>query len=476
MTELLSVSRFSRIRGLAAASLVTSASLALMSAPGAMSATYRAHDDASLQAALASANSNRGPSTIELSGTTFHPTSTLSVTGNVSIVGPSAAPGPKLDGGAVSPFPSDLLVVRAHAKATLWNLALTTGGGAGSAAIDDFGAVDLESSTVAGNNGPGVLVQPGATATVRNSTLSDGLDYGLVDLGSASLFNATVAGNVNGGVDSSRGTLKLINTIVASNGASDCTRAATISDHSLDSDGSCGVGALSKSDPRLGRLAANGGPTPTRALGPGSPAIDAGTNATCPAEDQRHFPRSDGRCDVGAYEAGAVAAGAPGASRGGGPGRSTSPGGAAGVLVGISGHGVLRGARRSRIAFAVRALIGQSRASFLYVDRASRVALRALRVRSLTIDGRRGIATLRGSCAQASRRRTVTIVLSSNAGRSSLRIRTSRGYFKSGSLLSGSITFLSRPGRAARVTSGMPRVVLPMGSGAASAWQALDGW
>jgi len=465
------VSRLSRTRRLVAASLVTSGLLALVSAPGATSATYRAHDDRSLQAALASANSSQGKSTIELSGTTFRPTSTLSVTGDVSIVGPSTAPGAKLDGGAVSPYPSDLLAVNAHAKVTLWNLELTTGGGAGSAAaIDDFGGVDLESSTVAGNNGPGLLVQPRATATVRNSTLSDGLDLGIVDLGSASLFNATVAGNANGGIDSRSGTLKLTNAIVARNGAADCTRAATISDHSLDSDGSCGVGALSRTDPNLGRLVANGGPTPTRALSPDSPAIDAGTNSPCPAEDQRHFARSDGRCDIGAFEAGAVAPGAQGAPPGGRGGRSNSPAGAAGALVGVSGHGVLRGARRSRVAFAVRATVGQTRAHFLYVDRAAGVVLRALKLRSLAIDGRRGIATLRGSCVQASRRRAVTVVLASRAGRRSLRIHISSGYFKSAGLLSGSITFLARP---ARTASTALRALAPWDP-AARAWQWLD--
>ena len=52
-------------------------------------------------------------------------------------------------------------------------------------------------------------------------------------------------------------------------------------------------------------LAANGGPTQTHALLPGSPAIDAGgTSANgCPATDQRGFPRPQGgACDIGAFE------------------------------------------------------------------------------------------------------------------------------------------------------------------------------
>ncbi|HVM57652.1 MAG TPA: DUF11 domain-containing protein, partial [Gaiellaceae bacterium] len=51
----------------------------------------------------------------------------------------------------------------------------------------------------------------------------------------------------------------------------------------------------------LGTLAANGGPTKTLALQPGSPAIDAGDGGACPATDQRGVARS-GVCDIGAYE------------------------------------------------------------------------------------------------------------------------------------------------------------------------------
>jgi hypothetical protein len=69
-------------------------------------------------------------------------------------------------------------------------------------------------------------------------------------------------------------------------------------------------------DPKLGSLQNNGGPTATRALLAGSPAIDAGSPAqpgsglqSCEAIDQRDVMRlqdgdADGTrcCDIGAYE------------------------------------------------------------------------------------------------------------------------------------------------------------------------------
>ncbi len=56
-------------------------------------------------------------------------------------------------------------------------------------------------------------------------------------------------------------------------------------------------------DALLGPLADNGGQTSTHALLAGSPAIDAGDDGACPAEDQRGEPRPSGAgCDVGAFE------------------------------------------------------------------------------------------------------------------------------------------------------------------------------
>jgi hypothetical protein len=418
--------------------------LAAACAGSARAASYDADDGAALEAAVARADASSAPSTIVLTGGVFSPSLTLHISGNLTIVGPSSGRGARIDGGAVEPFPSDLLLVEAHASVTLSNVQLTTGGGgAFAAAIDDFGAADLESSTIEGNDGPGLEVESGGSATVRNSTLSDGSDFGLIDDGAASLFNSTIAFNTNGGIDDSGGVLKLTNTIVADNSPFDCTRHATTSDHSLDSDGSCGVGPLSNVNPLLDvDLRNNGGSTPTHALEAGSPAIGAGDESKCPPDDQRHLIRPNGRCDIGAYEVEAVQSDAQPGPASSGPGSAGRSGSGAISLV-VSGHGRLRGARGSRITFTLRAEAGRKSATFLYADSARHVVLGALTVTSLSIDRSRGVATLAGSGVEKANRRRVRIqvVLERRAGHPTLSIRLSNGYHESGRLLSGSVTF-----------------------------------
>ena len=66
-------------------------------------------------------------------------------------------------------------------------------------------------------------------------------------------------------------------------------------------------------DPKVGPLTDNGGPTFTQLLLSGSSALDAGDNSSCPVADQRGEPRpqdgdGDGTdtCDIGAVEMPAV--------------------------------------------------------------------------------------------------------------------------------------------------------------------------
>lgn len=164
----------------------------------------------------------------------------------------------------------------------------------------------------------------------------------LVAGGTTRLRNVTVAGNTatgtGGGIARSAGTIRPRNSLFAGNlGGSnpDCTSAGA----GLVSEGynlirvnsGCatsfsgtdqeGTSALPL-EPLLAALAANGGPTETRALGSGSPAIDHGDPLGCASwnpvlaqdepllVDQRGAQRpTDGdgdataTCDVGAYEA-----------------------------------------------------------------------------------------------------------------------------------------------------------------------------
>lgn len=77
---------------------------------------------------------------------------------------------------------------------------------------------------------------------------------------------------------------------------------------SLGNDFECFTDQNTTQDPKLMPLGDYGGPTQTMALMVDSPAIGSAVNGGCPGNDQRGFLRSDGQCDVGAYELYAAAA------------------------------------------------------------------------------------------------------------------------------------------------------------------------
>ncbi len=138
----------------------------------------------------------------------------------------------------------------------------------------------------------------------------------LVD-GPTALVNVTVANNqaVDGANLHNRSALTLTNTLLAApvgsancgqDGANGPLQPVTSNGHNLASDEACNLTTASDwqaTDPLLGALADNGGPTLTHALGAGSPAIDQGDAAACPLIDQRGFARTVGAvCDIGALE------------------------------------------------------------------------------------------------------------------------------------------------------------------------------
>jgi CSLREA domain-containing protein len=230
----------------------------------------------------------------------------------------------------------------------------------GGICVGESGTLNLTASTVRDNTGTfgggGIRVLIGGTAMIRETTISGnkvlgtgGNGGGIEIQGVVRVINSTVSGNSaaagNGGgvaLDSGDGfeNLRLTNVTIANNRGegqlgvfgspavvestiianpatgSNCVIAArasfTSNGHNLDSGNTCHFTAQTdriNTNPRLGPLARNGGPTRTHALQPGSPAIDGGDPAACPPTDQRGVPRpqdGDGGgavCDIGAYEA-----------------------------------------------------------------------------------------------------------------------------------------------------------------------------
>jgi len=161
----------------------------------------------------------------------------------------------------------------------------------------------------------------GSTLDVINSTFVDniGEDGGAIwnELEVYSLNN-TFKDNAQefnfSAVQNDGGVITFENTILDNLPGLDCnTSTGTISQgYNLESGINCDLtatGDQQRTDPLLGELGDNGGPTPTIPLLEDSPAIDAGGNNNCPATDQRGQTRPvDGdndtieTCDIGAYE------------------------------------------------------------------------------------------------------------------------------------------------------------------------------
>jgi len=159
-----------------------------------------------------------------------------------------------------------------------------------------FGGGTISNCTISGNmttvghsRGGGIS----GSGTITNSTFSDNL-------------------SVNGSSICATGTVQLGNTILNS-GASIFLLGGTVTSHGYNLTSDNGGGFLNgpgdqiNTDPLLGPLQDNGGPTLTHALLPGSPAIDTGDpNFTPPPTyDQRGNPFVrvfGGRIDIGSFE------------------------------------------------------------------------------------------------------------------------------------------------------------------------------
>ena len=175
------------------------------------------------------------------------------------------------------------------------------------------------SGNTAGDGGGGLYLSGGTsntdTATIVNSTLTGNLSASGYGAGAHSgattthLINDTIDANtakIGGGFDASSSSATVTNTILSGNPGGNCNEPLTSGGHNVDSGSNCGLSGSTdqvNTDPRLGSLAGNGGPTATQALQSTSPAIDHGGSSACPSTDQRGVLRPQGAtCDVGSFE------------------------------------------------------------------------------------------------------------------------------------------------------------------------------
>lgn len=149
--------------------------------------------------------------------------------------------------------------------------------------------VTISKSTVSDNMaGGGIFSINGAKVMIINSTVSgnNGGGIGVIGVGGkVTISNGTVSGNGGGiGVHGTGSKATLQNSIVANNSGGNCSGSITSNGYNLSSDGSCpftNTGDLNNTNPLLGPLQNNGGPTQTQGLLSGSPAIDSGRPGGC---------------------------------------------------------------------------------------------------------------------------------------------------------------------------------------------------
>jgi CSLREA domain-containing protein len=209
------------------------------------------------------------------------------------------------------------------------------------------GTVNMTNCTITGNTAAGRdfevagggIFNTGGTMTIINSTIDSNIVYGegsqggggISNKGEITVISSTIdrnqcvggsISNTGGGISSTgpAATLTLDNTIVALNTGTKPDVDGTVSPSSAynligDGTGLTGISnglhgnQVGVTDPGLGELADNGGPTQTVALllggsvSPDSPAIDRGDPAQAGTTDQRGVSRPQGAgVDIGAYE------------------------------------------------------------------------------------------------------------------------------------------------------------------------------
>lgn len=177
--------------------------------------------------------------------------------------------------------------------------------GSGGGGIYNSGTLGLVNSTIWGSRarlsqGGAIVNDAGGNLSILNSTIvrnqSAFVSAGIVNYGAASVENSILWGNFSRTHDANcGGPIPVLSLGYNLEGGWGCGFAAS--------------GDINGTNPNIGRDAHNGGPTHTRELRPGSPAVDTGIGPDCPPVDQRGEARprdGDGDgvmgCDIGAYE------------------------------------------------------------------------------------------------------------------------------------------------------------------------------
>lgn len=256
-----------------------------------------------------------------------------------------------------------VMVVNPSAELSLQNLTITNGktSGSGGGVFNNAGTLNITNSTFSNNkasvygggvynyngileivhstfsgniasgvsySGGGGVYNFGGTVTIANSTFANNSATGSSggggvsnsDNGTLIITNSTFSGNSanasnsGGGVRIWSGSVTLKNTLIANSTNGDCVGAVSSANNNLiESTGgnACNLthntnGNIIGQDPNLGALSGSPAYFP---LNPGSPAINAGDNATCAAapvnnQSQNGVTRPQGTsCDIGSYEA-----------------------------------------------------------------------------------------------------------------------------------------------------------------------------
>lgn len=297
--------------------------------------------------------SNSSTSNAEAGGgaIAFEPTATQQLTVTRSVLTGNNATAGGANSNALGAAIASFGIVEIRETEFSGSITIPTGTGLGVVIFHEAASAFLmERSTVAGNNGQGVMIDGSASASIVNSTISANTSASFAGGVTSSAAAVTVtfctitqnSGATGGGIATTvAGTITVTGSIIAQNtgGAAADADYMVATGSIFDAGGNvigvedaavfnnAGTQTGTSTTPlnaMLGVLADNGGLTRTHALLTGSPAIDMGGATGVPATDQRNAPRNVGAADSGAFEFGAIVPGGQGEAGGEGDGRCST--------------------------------------------------------------------------------------------------------------------------------------------------------